>query len=136
MNHTVPDEGATTKGSSLIEVLIATMILSIGLLGLMATTAYGVSQVTLTDVATARQVARQSVVERLRAQPWDSLRSGYDSVGGSYRAEWVSTMDSGRQWKDVRLIVVGPGRERNAGPVSRLVSPHVADTLEFKVLRR
>ena len=133
--NTLTNDGTTAIGFSLVEVLIATMILSIGLLGLMATTVFGVSQVRLTDVATERQVARQSVVERLRAQPWDSLRSGSDSVGGSYRAEWVSTMDSGRQWKTVRLIVVGPGRERNAGPVSTLISPDVADTLEFKVLR-
>src|SRR5690606_31339345 len=58
-------------GFSLVELIVAVIILAIGVLGLAGTTAFVIRQVTLADVNTERSAALQMVVENLRATSYN-----------------------------------------------------------------
>jgi prepilin-type N-terminal cleavage/methylation domain-containing protein len=117
-------------GFTVIEVIIAMMILTIGVLGLAGTTAFFVQQVTQSDLMTERSTAFQTILDRLQSLPYDAVTSGSDSVG-IYAVQW-SSVDNGSQNKTVTLITTGPGT-RGAPPVN---DPQVVDTFAFRILRR
>ncbi len=120
-----------TTGFSLLEVIIAITILSIGLLGMGTTMLYGVRLVTKADLATERAAARQAGIERLRAMPYDSLAIGQDSVG-IFAVKWGPLVTTSASIL-MRVITVGPGSI--AGPDGMTLSGQVADTFDFLVLR-
>jgi len=126
-----PDAREKRAGFSLIEVVLAMMILTVGVLGLAGTTGYMVGQVTLSDLMTERSAAFQTVVDRLQAAPYGSLPSGSDSVG-VFAVDWTS-VNSGSQNMLVTIVTTGPGLKSDA-PLG--VAPQVADTFQFRLLRR
>jgi len=117
-------------GFTIIEVIIAMIILTVGVLGLAGTTAYFVRQTTLSDLMTERSTAFQTILDRLQSLPYDSVTSGSDSVG-IYAVAW-SSVNNGSQNKTVTLVTTGPGT-RGAPPRS---DPQVVDTFSFRLLRR
>jgi prepilin-type N-terminal cleavage/methylation domain-containing protein len=118
-------------GFSMVEVIIAMVILAVGVLGLAGTTAYIVRNVTYADLMTERAAAFQTIVDRIQSLPFDSVESGSDSVG-IFAVTWSSTLD-GPQNKIVEIVTVGPGVLRANIPLN---NPQVVDTFEFRVLRR
>jgi len=120
------------SGFSLLELVIALTILAVGTLALASTTIYAVRSVTLADLATERTAARQSVMENLRALPFDSIATGTD-VRGIFSMNW-SVTDYG-EWKSISLITAGLGRVVQTDSVQGGMIGDVADTLTFTVLR-
>jgi prepilin-type N-terminal cleavage/methylation domain-containing protein len=118
-------------GFSMIEVIVAMMILTIGVLGLAGTTAYIVRQVTLGDLMTERSAAFQTIIDRLQSLPYDSVTAGSTNVG-VFAISWTST-NSGPQNKIVQMITVGPGLGGALVPTN---DPVAVDTFTFRVLRR
>ena len=124
---------ARRGGFSMVEVIIAILILSVGVLGLAASTAHIVRQVTFADLITERSIAFQSVIDRLQSLPYDSVDTGADSVG-VFALNWSTTPD-GPQSKVVRIWTVGPGMGPNvSGVVTN--NPMQRDSFDFRVLRR
>lgn len=132
MSHDASREARPRRrgGFTIIEVIIAMIILTIGVLGLAGTTAFFVRQVTQSDLMTERSAAFQTIVDRLQSLPYDSVSAGADSVG-IYAVTW-SSVDNGSQNKTVTLITIGPGT-RGAPPTN---DPQVTDTFTFRILRR
>jgi prepilin-type N-terminal cleavage/methylation domain-containing protein len=120
----------TRGGFTVIEVIIAMVILTVGVLGLAGTTAFFVRQVTQADLMTERVAAFQTIVDRMQSLPYDSVTAGTDSVG-IYAVAWT-VVDNGSQNKTVTIITTGPGT-RGAPPQN---DPAVVDTFAFRVLRR
>jgi len=118
------------RGFTLIEVMVALVILAVGVLGLAGTTALVVRQVTLADVATERAAALGTVLERVRAMDFDSVGTGSDTIG-SFTASWSST-DFGRS-KLVTVVTLGPGLQTGTGNMPHL-SNSVADTFVYRVI--
>jgi prepilin-type N-terminal cleavage/methylation domain-containing protein len=118
-------------GFTIIELVIALIILSFGVLGLAGTTAFVVRQVTLADVNSERAAAQQEVIERLRATSTATISNGSTTVG-SFTVAWLAT-DSSTYGKTVRVITTGPGLSKDAA-TPRLVNS-VADTFTFVKLR-
>ena len=118
-------------GFSMVEVVIAIVILAIGVLGLAGTTAHIVRQITLADLMTERSVAFQTTIDRIQSLPYDSVVNGTDTVG-IFAITWTVTPD-GSQNKRVRIVTGGPGLSSGTPPTN---SPAVADTFDFRVLRR
>lgn len=120
-------------GFSLVELIVAVLVLSIGVLGLAATTAVFVRQVTVGDVNAERSAALQSVVESIRAADFASVGSGTQTVG-LYGVTW-SVTDSTGQSKEVRVITNGPGVSRDSGAAVPMIGRNVPDTFSMLVLR-
>ena len=118
-------------GFTLVEVVIAIMILVIGVVGLAGATAQIVRQVTLSDLITERSVAFQTIIDRIQSLPYDSVGTGSDSVG-IYAIKWEAVND-GAQSKIVTLVTAGPGISTGAFPTN---NPQKVDTFQFRVLRR
>jgi hypothetical protein len=115
----------------MVEVIIAIIILTVGVLGLAGTTAYIVRNVTLSDVMTERSAAFQTIVDRVQSLPFDNVGSGTDSIG-VFAVTWSSALD-GPQNKIVTIVTTGPGLSVNTIPSN---DPQRADTFTFRVLRR
>ena len=81
-------------GFSIVELLVALVILSVGLLSMAATTGYVATQVRAGDLRTERAAALQQVIENLKATPFDELRTVTEvdavTVGG-FQFWWTVT---------------------------------------------
>lgn len=115
----------------MVEVIVALVILTGGVLLFGGTTAHIVRQVTLSDLMTERSVAFQTIVDRLQSLPYDSVGSGTDSVG-IFAIGWSSVAD-GAQNKIVTIVTVGPGL---GGTLAPTMDPQAVDTFVFRILRR
>jgi len=62
-------------GFSIVELMVALVILTVGLLSMAATTGYVATQVRAGDLRTERAAALQQVIENLKATPFSSLSS-------------------------------------------------------------
>lgn len=127
------DTGAEA-GFSLVELVMALIVLAFGVVGLATTTLFITRQLTLAEVTTARVTAIQSVMERLRATPYDSLSAGGDTLGPLV-VSWNPTVTS-PQTKVVRIVTVGPGLVSiSDGQSTSMLSSIVADTILYRVLK-
>jgi prepilin-type N-terminal cleavage/methylation domain-containing protein len=121
---------ATGKaGFTIVEVIVAIIVLAMGLLGLAGTTVLIIRQTTLADVASDRSVTLQSTIERIRATPFDSVEAGSES-SGLYNVAW-SVTDGGR-WKNVDIVTTGPGLSTAEGFPA--IDHSVADTFSFRII--
>ncbi len=123
--------GHGRDGFTMIEVIIAVVILTIGLLGLAGSTGYMVRTVTLGDLLTERTFASQTIIDRLQSLPYDSVQTGADTVG-IFAVDWTAVND-GPQSKILTVVTLGPGLSPNS---IGTLAPAVADTFVFRILRQ
>jgi len=117
-------------GFTIVEVIVAIMILAFGVLGLAGTTGLVIRQVTLGQMATERAAALQSAIEQLRSTAWESIADGSATVG-NYDVTWWIDQDFS-QSRVMKIETVGPGVNTSAGfPVLR---PNVSDTFTYRIL--
>lgn len=119
------------EGFTMVEVIVAIVVLAIGLLGLAGSTGYLIRTVSLGDLMTERTVAAQSVIDRLQSLPYDSVTSGTDTVT-AFTVSW-NAVDDGPQSKILTVVTLGPGIMPGAGMIQ---SASVADTFVFRILRQ
>lgn len=130
--HSLPPR--SRAGFTMVEVIIAIVILAIGVLGLAGTTAYIVRQVTLADVMTKRAMALQTIVERVQATPFTDLVAGSDSVG-MYHVRWAVAAE-GPTTTLVTIVTRGPGLQSTVSDPMPILGPDVADTFVYRVISR
>lgn len=119
------------SGFTFVELIVAVLILSVGLLGLAATTGFVVQQNTLSEVATERAMARQSAIESIRARPFGTVADGSRTVG-AFDLEW-RVVDTGDDHKTVEVVTTGRGlRPDGDGPP--VLAPDVRDTVTFHLV--
>ncbi len=126
------NNAANRSGFSLVEVVFAMLIMSVGLLGMAATTTTLVHQANISELRTQRALAMQQGVERVRAFLYDSLSSGSDS-SGVFEVSWSTTAEAD-QVKTVQIVTVGPGLVSRSGAPTA-IHPNVPDTLNYRVVR-
>lgn len=114
MNTHAPSR-ASSGGFTLVEVIVALVIFTIGVLGLAATTSFVVRQTTLSELTTERSAAIQTVVEELRATDYDLVAAGSRTVG-VFDVDW--TVAPGNRSKVVVVRSRGPGLVTGAGTPS------------------
>ena len=126
------DNAATRSGFSLVEVVFAVLIMSVGLLGMAATTTTLVHQANISELRTRRALAMQQGVERVRAFLYDSLSSGSDS-SGVFEVSWSTTAEADLV-KTVQIVTEGPGLVSRSG-APPVIRQNVPDTLNYRVVR-
>jgi prepilin-type N-terminal cleavage/methylation domain-containing protein len=118
---------ARRDGFSLVEVIVAMIILSVGILTMGASTGYVLNQIRAAEFRTDRMTAVHHVAERLRAVPWDDLEMecgfGPFSADDYTVACSVALAPGTINLKQIQLISTGPGFTGG-----RLV-PAVTDTM-------
>lgn len=119
------------EGFTIIEVLFALIILTFGVLGLASTTLWVVRQTQVSEVATERTIALQTVLEELQAGPYASVASG-SSTEGNFSVSW--TVTEGSNSKLVRVTTTGPGLVSSSGFPT--ISPSVSETFDYRIFRR
>ena len=119
-------------GFTLVEVIVATLILTVGVLGLAGTTGLLIRQVTMGEMATQRAAAFQTAIERLQALDWEAVSGGSTTVG-RYAVNW-SVAHEYAQSRVMTIITQGPGVSTSSGFAS--LRPNVSDTFSFRLLRR
>lgn len=120
-----------TTGFSLIELVVAVLVLAVGVLGFAGMTSYQVRQTTLADMQTERSVALVSALEHLNALPYDSVVNGSDSVG-RYEVAWTVGTPFPAS-KVVFVVTTGPGLS-SRGATMPVFQADVADTFAYTVL--
>lgn len=101
----------SNEGFTIVEVIIAIVILAVGMLALATTSIFATTQVKVADLKTEQSLAVQEAVEQLRAGPWSSvttraLNSGIQA--GSYTVWWdVASINS--HLRRVDVYTRGPG---------------------------
>lgn len=89
-----------SRGFTLIEVLIAVLVLSIGLLGLAALQATGMKNNHSAHLQSQAIVAAYDIVDRMRANRSAALNNEYDiNLGGSITSSGIAQADL-TQWKN------------------------------------
>ena len=119
-----------TQGFSIVEIVVAIMVLAVGVLAMAGTTVVVVRQTLVAEVISTRAAAVRTTIESLKALPFDNVRNGSDSIG-KFDVNWTITED--KRWKSVELVSVGPGLESKSGFPT--VSPAVPDTAVYWVIR-
>lgn len=106
-----------TEGFSLVELLVALVILAVGMLALAATTGYLIVQVQVSNLRTERATAVQQVVEELRSTQFNSIASrgkqGAETVG-DFDVWWLVSQPA-TNLKRVQVYTEGPGYNRGSG---------------------
>ncbi len=111
-----------SKGFSLIEVLIALVILSVSLLALAGLMVQTTQNNSFGSHMTEASTAAQDAFERLRGRPYNSMMGGVDSVTGStgqaYTRNWVIVNNADSTQKLTTITV------NWSDPISHTISFH------------
>ena len=127
MNNLQPRSGQA--GFSLVEVMIATMILTIGLLAMAASNAYVAAHLKSSTYATQRTQAKERLVEELRATTYSTIATNNTArTVGRYSMTW-SVATNGLA-KTVTLYTSGPAYRGG----TRGQRTTVVDTMSFDIL--
>ena len=118
------------NGFSLVEIVVAMMVLSFGLLAMAASTGYVFNQLRSTSWDTQRNLVKQEVVEQMRGMFWDSipLTTARSQTMGHYTVNYLATQPF-TGVKRVRIITSGPAYRGGATRVTAV------DTTTVDVLR-
>jgi len=127
VRHTRPD---ARGGFTLVEVVVAIMMLAVGVLALATSSAQIVRQITMADLESERAVAFQTVVNQMQSLPYANVVDGTSTIG-VYAVSWAVAND-GSQSKIVTITTVGPG----VSATTTASDPARSESFRFRVLRR
>jgi len=75
-------------GSTLIEVIVALLVITIGLLGLLAMQVYTLKANQSAYLRSQATILAYELADAMRAQRVQALDGGFDDTAGGYRAAW------------------------------------------------
>ncbi len=133
MNGTLERLENDRQGGSLVEVVVAMVLLTVSLLGMAGGAAVATRQLVTADLKTERATVRQNTLERLRALPFDSVVDGSDELG-AFNVSWTVTA-GGLRSKLVTLTTLGPGIQAGTAAMAPQVQPDVSDRFDYRILR-
>ena len=119
----------TRGGFTIVEVIIAMMVLSVGMLAMAASTGYVSSEIRNATWNTQRAFSRNQVIEQLRAMPFDSITGSATSTVGRYTMTWGVTAVT-TNLVTVNVIASGPAYRLGRGSMLT-----VADTVTVQIAR-
>ncbi len=100
------------QGFTIVEVVVAIVLLAVGILGLVTTAALVTRMMGRGTRASKAAVLAQQRIEILRATPCASLAGGADTVGAFTRQWTVTTSGNARRIQVIVRYVGTPGKLR------------------------
>lgn len=127
---------ATSRGGfSLIEVIVAMLILTVGLLALASGTGWILRSTEGARVDTVRAAALQSAVEEVRGlTPAELNDGGTLTLPGGYTATFEAVGQTTNSVQ-VQIVLTGAGRVPQSGGNLPRIDAASADTLLYRVVR-
>jgi len=123
--------GRHARGFTLVELVIALVILLVGVLGLASTTVHVVRRAVISDLITERVTARRSVLEMVQGLNYDSIDAGTDTTG-RFVVSW-SIAHEESTLKELAVVTVGPGSVSGNGVPAGTIRPDVSDTITYRI---
>ena len=120
------------KGLSLVELLVAVLVLSVGILGMAAGTGWVLRMVELARLDTRRAIALQTAVEQVKSVPLANLSSG-SITDGPFTIEW-SIVEGNTTYASLVFTLTGPGRSGSTA-IGSSISPTAQDFLAYTRVR-
>lgn len=102
-------------GFSLVEVVVALVVLTVGVFAMAASTGYITTQIKIAELRTERMTAVHQAAETLRSVDWDYLATTCDTasyVAGSFAVTCNATTSG--DLTTVTLVSTGPGWKAGA----------------------
>lgn len=101
------------SGFSLVEVMVAMIILTVGVLALGASTGHVMAQIQASDLRTERMTVVRQATETLRGTAWDALETAcagaLPGVGTGHYSVSCTVAQPATNLKWVELVTTGPG---------------------------
>ena len=97
------------RGFTFVEVVVAMLILTAGVLAIADSTARLSRILNRGSMATTGAVYAQARLERLRATGCVSLASGSETPAPAYQLVWTVTAPSGSRTRQIELVSTYPG---------------------------
>jgi type IV pilus modification protein PilV len=94
-------------GFTVVEVLIAVLVLTVGLLGMVTTAALTTRMIAQGQHYTEASAIANERFEILRARPCSEMSGGSEHVG-RFSVSWTVTADQSGIWRRVDLAVISP----------------------------
>jgi len=117
------------RGFTLVELIVALFVLTVGLLGLAASTAWLLRLTMFAGAVTDRTAVRQEVVESIRARPLDDIADGSRTMG-RFTVSWTVT-ETTDDSRTIEVVTDGPGLEADGAGLPTM-DRTVADTFSFQ----
>ena len=124
---------ASRSGLSIVELLVAMLVLTVGILGMAAGTGWMIRTVDLSRLDTERAAAMQAAVEGVRATPYAQIGAG-SQTEGIFEVSWA-VVDQNQNGVQLEFVVVGAGREPGSIGPRPTISQSVSDTLHYWMTR-
>jgi prepilin-type N-terminal cleavage/methylation domain-containing protein len=114
---------ANANGFTLVEIMVAVVVLAVGMLAMAASTGYISAEVRNSTWSAQRTMAREQVIEQLRATPFDNISTNATAVAiGRYNVTWtVASVGGSNNLKQVLVIASGPAYRLGRGAKSTVV---------------
>jgi prepilin-type N-terminal cleavage/methylation domain-containing protein len=114
-------DNKNANGFSLIEIIVAIVVLAVGMLAMAASTGYMSAEIRNSTFNTQRLMAREQIIERLRATPFDNVASSASvTTVGRFDLTWTVTFPN-NNLKQVLVIAAGPAYRTGRGPRTNVV---------------
>lgn len=105
------------NGFSLVEVVVALVILTFGVLALASATGFFFTQIRVADVETDRAMAVQQTVEQLRSAAFDSVKSVAEASATTRNGfkTWYTVTNTNSNLRTVKVYTRGKGYVPSSG---------------------
>lgn len=100
------------SGLSLVELIVALLILTVGIFALGASSIYVLTQVRASQLHTERSTAVRDAAERVRSLPWSTIPTECQTrtfESGRYRVTCSILPSSSVSFRVIQLVSDGPG---------------------------
>lgn len=123
-------------GFSLVELMVAIILLTLGLLGMAAISGHVIRSGALSEIETQRAAIFQAAVEEVRSIPFEEVASGSRTIQG-FTVRWEADPSgaTAARTKLITVTVTGPGRVAGPGLMGAMASD-VEETYTYRLIRR